>query len=238
LQVTTGVALMARRAQRPCLIDTDGYIVDGAAVAYKTELVNLVRPDLLVLMQRHDELAYYRLYARKGIAVVELRVEHESEKTREERIRARERAFRDYFRPAQQRRWPLGGVAFERGLLGHGEPLDIQQLSIILGCGVKGGWRAGTEASLVVEGSPHTVGTAKRALNVNAVRLYHWNDLKDLLVGCLQGGEYVGLGLVKNLTSEVVTLWTPVEQADGLQLGSLRVAGDGRHDPVRPLSHA
>lgn len=120
LQVTTGIALMTRRAERPCLIDTDGYIGDGAALAYKTELINLVRPDLLVLMRRGDELEYYRGFSRKGISVLELGVEHRKEKTREERVRGREEAFRSYFRSARLRRWPCAGVSFERRLLGHG----------------------------------------------------------------------------------------------------------------------
>lgn len=233
LQVTTGIALMARRAARPCLIDTDGYVADGAALAYKTELINLVKPDLLVLMQRGDELGYYKLYARKGIAIIDLPMDHQTEKTREERIRTREGAFREYFRTARHRRWPLSGVLFERRLLGRGEPLDTQPLSIVLGREVKGAWRAGHGASLVVEGLPHTVGTAKRALHVETVHLYNWTDLRDLLMGCLQDGEFVGLGVLKDLTSEDVALWTPVEQGDVLQLGSLRLSEDGRHESVR-----
>lgn len=231
--VTAGIALMAQRAERPCLIDTDGYIGDGAARAYKTELINIIRPDLLVLVQRREELDYYKLYTQKGIAVVELCVEHESEKTREQRVRAREKAFRDYFQAAEPRRWPLSKVHIERGLLGKGEPLDTQTLSIILGREVKGAWRSDNEASLVVEGYPHTLGTAKRAMNVDTVHVFHWSDIRDLLVGCLQDGEYVGLGVLRNVTPEDVSLWTPVEHAEVLQLGSLRVSEDGRHEHAR-----
>lgn len=236
LQVTTGIALMARRAERPCLIDTDGYIGDGVALAYKTELINLVQPDLLVLMQRWQELDYYRLFARKGIAVIDLRVEHRSGKSREERIRVREGAFREYFGAGQHRRWPLSAIRIERGVLGRGEALDLHQLSIILGCEVRGAWRAGHEVSLVVNSSPHTLGTAKRALNVERIHLYPWPSLCNLLVGCMDGGEYVGLGLLKDLSSDEVALWTPVERVDVLQLGALRVSEDGRHEPVRPFS--
>jgi polynucleotide 5'-kinase involved in rRNA processing len=227
---------MARCAERPCLIDTDGYIGDGAALAYKTELINLVQPDLLVLMQRRQELDYYQLFARKGIAVVDLRVEHQSEKSREERIRVREGAFREYFGAGHYRRWPLSAIRIERGALGRGEALDLQRLSIILGCEVRGAWRAGHEASLVVDSSPHTLGTAKRALNVERIHLYQWPTLRNLLVGCVHGGEYVGLGLLKDLSSEEVVLWTPVERVDVLQLGALRVSEDGGHEPVRPFS--
>jgi polynucleotide 5'-kinase involved in rRNA processing len=237
LQVITGIALMARRAERPCLIDTDGYIADGTARAYKTELINLVQPELLVLMQRRDELEYYTLYARKGIGVITLPVRHRSEKTREERIRAREQAFRNYFRPAEQRRFPLGGVYFERGLLGRGERLDTQMLSVILGREVKGAWKIGREATIVLDGTPQTLGTAKHVLDVDTLHLVPWANVKDLLVGCLHNGEYRGLGIVKDLTTEDVALWTPVDRTDVLQLGSLHVDVDGRHEAVRLASH-
>lgn len=233
LQVTTGIGLMTRRAARPCLIDTDGYIGDGAAVAYKTELVNLVRPDLLVLMQRRDELGYFNVFARKGVSVVDVPVEHHSAKTREERMQRRVQAFLEYFGAAGRRRWSLQDVWFERGLLGRGEALDVGQLSIILGCEVRAAWKAGRAVSLVVDSSPHTLGTAKRVLDVDVIHLYHWNSLRDLLIGCLRDGEYHGLGVLKDLTPEAVSLWTPVEGADVLQLGSLRVGEDGHHDPVR-----
>lgn len=192
LQVTTGIGLMTRRAARPCLIDTDGYIGDGAAVAYKAELVNLVRPDLLVLMQRTDELGYFKVFARKGVSVVDVPVEHRSAKTREQRMQRRAQAFLEYFGPARPRRWSLKDVWFERGLLGRGEALDAGQLSIILGCEVRAAWKEGRAVSLVVDSSPHTLGTAKRVLDVDVIHLYHWNRLNGLEKIYLGGSPWMG----------------------------------------------
>ena len=148
-------------------------------------------------------------------------------------MRTRERAFCDYFQSAQRQRWPLSEVRFERGLLGRGEPLDAQMLSIILGRDVKGAWKAGSEACFVLDGYPHSLGTAKRSLNVDSVHLYHWSDLRNLLVGCSQQGEYTGIGILKDLTSDDVVILTPGERGNVLQLGSLRVSDDGSHEQVR-----
>ncbi len=233
LQVATGVCLMAQRAERPCLIDTDGYIADGAARAYKAELINLIKPDLLVLLQRGHELDYYKLYAQKGIGVIDLAVSHGGQKTREERIAMRERAFRHYFRSATLREWRLEEIRFERGLLGHGEPLELEGLSKVLDCRVRAAWRLGSEATLVVEGYAYSLGTLKISLGVEQIHLYNWSDVQNLLLGCVLDGEFTGLGLLKDLSSEGVSIWTPVEEADVLQLGSLQVAEDGRHERVR-----
>jgi len=233
LQVTTGIALMAERAKRPCLIDTDGYLAERAARAYKTELINLVRPDVLVLMQRGHELDYYKLYAHKGIEVIDLAVAHRGLKTREERIRARERAFRSYFQSARLRRWAIEEIRFERGGLGFGEPLDVERLSKMLGCRVRGAWRSGPEVSLIVEGYAYSLGTLKASLGIEEIHLYNWRDIENLLVGCLLGGEFGGLGVIRDLTTEKIELWTPAEEAEVLVLGSLRVDGEGRHERVR-----
>jgi len=233
LQVMTGIALMAMRAERPCLIDTDGYLGESAARAYKTELINLVRPDLLVLMQREHELDYYKLFVRKGIEVIDLAVAHRGIKTREERIRAREQAFRSYFQGAKQRRWPLSEIKFERGLLGCGRSIETETLSKMLGCTVRAAWQGEDELVLVVEGYAYSLGTLRISLGVRRIHIYGWHDLENLLLGCVCDGEFLGLGLLKGLTSQDVEVWTPVERASVLQLGALRLDEKGRHERVR-----
>jgi hypothetical protein len=141
LPVLTGVAHCLREASRPLLIDTDGYISGDAARIYKSELIRIVRPDVLVLLQRSGELAYYKLYARQGITVIEIPVTHTGSKSREDRIRAREDAFRRYFHGASTRRWRFDELSVERALIGHGEPLDVTLLSNLLACPVVAAWR-------------------------------------------------------------------------------------------------
>jgi polynucleotide 5'-kinase involved in rRNA processing len=240
LQVTVGIALMAKRAKRPCLIDTDGYIAGGAARAYKTELINLIKPDVLVLLQRNHELDYYKLFARKGVDVLDLAVTHKGLKTREERIATREQAFRSYFQRPDVRlhRWALRELAIERGLLGCGESISPEELSFTSsGQSVKAGWRLGSEvAVLVVESyAPMEALRAwQAALGVERLHLYLWRELQNRLIGCLSDGEFCGLGVLREITSKHIEVLTPVERATTIQLGALRLDVEtGRHERVR-----
>jgi polynucleotide 5'-hydroxyl-kinase GRC3/NOL9 len=238
LQVTVGIALMTRRAKRPCLIDTDGYIADGAARAYKIELVNLIKPDVLVLLQRGRELDYYKLFARKGLDVIDLAVSHRGLKAREERVAVREQAFRHYFRGAELRRWSLGDLAIERGLLGCGESIPAQELGAVCrGDAVKAAWRLGSEAAILVLGSyvpTEALRGWQGALGVERLHLYTWRELRDRLVGCLHNGEFQGLGVLKRISPEHVEVLTPLERATVIQLGALRLdVASGRHERVR-----
>jgi polynucleotide 5'-hydroxyl-kinase GRC3/NOL9 len=229
VQLLAAVGQVLRGAKRPCLIDTDGYIAGEAARALKGEMINLVQPDLLVLLQRRGELDYFKLFARKGIEVLEVQVTHQGSKSREERIRAREESFRRYFRNASLRRWPLKGLQFERSPLGHGEPVEPALLEKILGCPVLGAWRAGAELTVVMDGYPQALGAAKELLQVEYIHLINRRELEGLLVGCLLEGRLVGLGIIKGLTSEWLELLTPAEEATLLQAGRLILNEDGRH---------
>jgi len=233
LQVLTGIAHCLRDASRPLLIDTDGYITGEAARAYKSELIRLVQPDVLVLLQRAGELAYYKLYAHQGITVIEVPVTHTGIKSREERIRAREAAFRRYFQSARLQRWGLAELGVERALIGHGESLEVTLLSNLLACPVIAAWRLPPTATLVVERWPYSLSAAQRALGVESLSVLLWDEIKDTLVGCGVGERLAGLGIVRELSSETISLWTPVECATTIQWGSLKVFADGRHVRVR-----
>ena len=233
IQLLSSVGQAIRGAKGPYLIDTDGYIGGEAARALKGELVNLVRPDVLVLLQRRGELDYFRLFARRGIKVVGLRVTHQGAKSREERIRAREEAFRDYFKGAELRRWPLKEIRFERSPIGHGERVDPGVLEEILGCRVLGAWRVGEELAAVIdiddERCLRHLKTAKELLGVDYIHLVNLSSLRNLLVGCLAGGRLQGLGIVRSLDGEWIEILTPAKEAMVLQAGRLIVHEDGRH---------
>ncbi|MFQ5850430.1 MAG: Clp1/GlmU family protein [Candidatus Binatia bacterium] len=233
LEVLTGIHRMQLKSARPCLIDTDGYIGEGAARAFKSEILNLVQPDLLVLLQRGGELDYYKLFTQKGVQVFDLRVEHPGSKLREERIRAREVAFRSYFAQAQLQSWHLNEVRFERALLGHGEPLQADALSRLLGCPVSAGWQTGRQAVIVVRGFASSLGATKLTLDADYIQLIHDSDLQNLLLGCQRGGEFEGMGILTAISSEQVEVLTPTRRATVLQVGSLRVRPDGSHGRAR-----
>lgn len=229
IQVLTGLKRMVSLSERPCLIDTDGYIDGGAARAFKGEMINLVKPDLLALLQRRGELDYYQFFARKGLDVIDVPIDHHGTKSREERIRAREAAFREYFETAELREWSLKELRFERSLLGHGELLDPQLLGKMLGCQVAAAWRLGDQATVVVDGYAQSLGTVKRALNLEYINLINRSSLGNLLLGCLDGSEFQGLGILKEMQDDKLRVLTPVKRATILQPGSLKVTEGGSH---------
>lgn len=229
VQLLSAVQAALRGAKRPCLIDTDGYISGEAARSLKGEMVNLVQPDLLVLLQRRGELDYFKLFARKGIEVLELKVTHQGSKSREERIRAREEAFRRYFQGASLRRWPLKELRFERSPIGHGEPIEPGLLEKVFGCPVFGAWRAGPELTAVVAGYAQGLGAAKELLGVEYIHLINRHELQNLLVGCLFEGRLAGLGIIKGLDGGWIEVLTPAKEATLLQVGRLILSEDGRH---------
>jgi len=238
LQVLAGVQKMVSKASRPCLIDTDGYIDEDAARAYKSELVNIIEPELLVLVQRQRELDYFKLYARKGIPVIELPVSHGGSKSREERIRARETAFRNYFTGARIHKWSLEELKFERALLGHGEALDVVTLSRLLGCPVLAGWKVGRRAIIVVSGFARAGAAVNLLSGIDEIRLVQNSDVRGLLVACLEEGELHGLGILKSISNENVEIFTPAERATILQAGSLQVREDGTHTRLRLTAYS
>lgn len=232
LQVLTGCYHMARKANRPCLIDTDGYIDDGAARALKSELINLIRPDLIILLQRAHELDYYKMYERKGIIVMELPVSHSGFRSHEERTQKREESFRRYFSRSELLRWDLRKLAFESSELGCGELLDTKIVAKTLGCEIITGWRSGRKATLVVNGTAAGVQGAKEVLGVDHLKIFQHSDLENLLLGCLMGEEFQGLGILKSITGDTVQVLSAVSQATILQVGSLRLRADGLHTRI------
>lgn len=228
LQVITGIKLMIAKARRPCFIDTDGYIQDQAALAFKSELVNLAAPTKLLLLQKSNELAYYRLYERKGIEVIEVKAQSEFKKTKQERIKARERAFRDYFDKASIKSINISQVGFERLSIGEGKRLDCETLTKMMDCDVLGAWEIGGQATVIVDGFAKSLGTVKRALNVGYVRLINLSDLKSLLVGCLKPGGDLNLGILKDIDKHKLKILTPAEKVSLIQAGSIQINHHGK----------
>ncbi|MCS6937008.1 MAG: Clp1/GlmU family protein [Candidatus Bipolaricaulota bacterium] len=117
-QVIDGVVYCLHRAERPCLIDTDGYVEGPEARAYKRALVQAVRPDLLVLLPRSKELEDFKNLASR---VIEVAAQNVGRKSVTRRIWAREEAFRHYFSQAQRRCWERRGLAVPSTI----EPEDL-----------------------------------------------------------------------------------------------------------------
>jgi polynucleotide 5'-hydroxyl-kinase GRC3/NOL9 len=229
LAVLTGTAKMAARARSPCLIDTDGYIKGPLAWTYKSELVSLIQPQTLVLLERERELEHYRIYSRKGIDVVNIKVHHGAYKNPQERLRHREEAFRRCFNGAKIRRVSFRDVKVERAPFGNGRPLAADKLARALGVPVRAAWKSNHETLLVADG------ILKQALpDKKGLRVIHASEIQNLLMGCLYQGEFQGLAILKKIESHAALILTRVKRVNVLQAGFLQVHEDGSHSRIRP----
>ena len=230
LGVLTGTARMVARARSPCLIDTDGYIKGSLARTYKSELISLIQPQTLVLLEREKELKDYRIYSRKGIDVVNIKVHHRVYKDRQERVLNREEAFRRYFKGAKVRRVSFKRVKVESAPIGNGRPLATGKLTRLLRVPVRAAWRSDEQTVLVADGTLK----AEASLGEKPLRVVHASEIQNLLMGCLYQGEFQGLAILKKIDSHGALIRTQAKRVNVLQPGFLQVHEDGSHFRIRP----
>lgn len=230
LAVLTGTAKITARARSPCLIDTDGYIKGSLARTYKSELVSLIQPQTLVLLEREKELEDYRIYSLKSIDVVNIKVHHRAYKDPHERLCNREQAFRRYFDGAKVRRVSFNGVKIERAPIGNGRQLAADKLTRVLGVPVRAAWASDQETVLVTDGTlkPRALGNEK------PLRAIHASEIRNLLMGCIYPGEFQGLAVLKKIDSHGALILTQAKRVNILQAGFLQVHEDGSHSRIRP----
>ena len=226
LPAVCGAVLMASRAKRPTLVDTDGYVAGPAGRSYKGALVELLRPDLVVLLKR-DETPSFSL-PRSGVEVVCVRLVGVRRKDREARARTRTHAFRKHLAQGEEVKLPWGDLRIEGSLLGMGEVIPAEEFSKLLGCQVVLARRCGDEAIAVIEGRPLSVAAAKCFLRLSSLYLVQSRDLAGLLVGCFRDGRFTGLGRVVEVDEEGLTVAVPDGvPPEALRLGSLRLSSIG-----------
>lgn len=222
-----GVLRMARRARRPLVVDTDGFIAGNAGRAYKLALIEALDPDLVVFLPKGTELEPLRLSC--DVEAVCVRVLGVRQKTREERINAREANFRAEFARCRDVEVPWEGIRWRGTLLGLGEPVDPNTLSKMLGCDVYFARRLGGEAVAVVDGKPLSAGAVKAFWGLEEFYLIPKTYLDDRLIGCFRGGRFVGLGRVSRAMPEKLVLSVPGgEVPEAIQPGCLRITASGR----------
>ncbi|MFP4589603.1 MAG: Clp1/GlmU family protein [Candidatus Acetothermia bacterium] len=102
IQVMTGIAKMAYKSTSPCVVDTDGWIEGEGAQLYKCELIDLLEPDILILLEREDELEGFRTNL-SASHLIRLPAQNRGTKSAGERATNRTRSFKYYFYRAKNR---------------------------------------------------------------------------------------------------------------------------------------
>ena len=221
------------------IVNTPGWVFGGPGRALQLYTLELIDPELLVAIQREDELEH--LLA--SVSQAKVRRLHVSAEVRprstSERASLRAMHLGRYFESANRLLLDLRKVRFERCFLHTGKPINIETL------GTR--WKI-LHAEKLPEG---LLVVTRRALSENALRelearfgqvkVIVEGSEKNLIVGLVNDvKELLGIGIIEKIDYERgrMTVITPVEDAGGvaaLQFGSMRIKPSGEEiGTIRP----
>lgn len=214
LPLVIGTANLAHQASAPfIIIDTTGLIHDTGRVL-KNYKIEAVRPDVIVALERRNELAPIRV-ANRHAHFIRLKPSRAARpKDNGERIEVRTRAYARHFANANRLELPLEALAFQRTLLFTGKPAARE-----------GAVHAEqTAEGLLIVGAPDRAPSGSKVLPVGFEH--------SLLCGVAdKTGRCRGLGIIDRIdfSSRVLALTTAVgsDQARIVQFGDLYVTPDG-----------
>ncbi len=202
LEVAVGARVLADQAREfgvnHLVVNTSGLVAGGVAVRLKRAQVELLRPALILSLEREAELS--PLLLALGEAALRVRLPKSPKARRrfpEERRLYREGRFRRFFQQAQEIRLPLSAV-HGRGLgWGEGRQLtaaERRELAGRLGTPVLAGESAGRRLVLLTAGEPTKAGLE----DFPVLQVTPWMACHHRLVGLLdRGHRTLALGLIR-----------------------------------------
>ena len=180
VQVVGGISKMAKDCDLPCFVDTDGWVEGGAAGVYKSELIELLEPDKVILLEKENELENFCSQISEE-RMVRLNAQTLRGKSPGERAANRARRFKYYF---------FRGKCFFKS------------------------WD-----SVKVGGS---------LVDLKGRRELETGRHKNRLAGCYRGFDFECLGIIREVRSEGIEVYTLSKKFDTLKLGKIKVEPSGR----------
>ncbi|WP_297499935.1 Clp1/GlmU family protein [Thermococcus sp.] len=221
---------MALREADVVIIDTTGF-VSGIGAEMKRLKAELVRPDVMVLLERRNELGGLAKSLSKYGEVIRLGVSELARvHSREERREVRFSKWRAYFKGASPIEVNLGEIQVTGTSLFSGRPLTVEEKALLeelFKWVILAGWKGNryTVVKADVEAVPHHYSRALQAVD--------FDRLSNLLVGFIDGdGLCPSLGVLKwvNFTAGTAQVLTPLDSLNGieeLRFGRMRVLETG-----------
>jgi polynucleotide 5'-hydroxyl-kinase GRC3/NOL9 len=214
LPLIIGTARLAREARAMfIIIDTTGLVHESGRVL-KNYKIEAVRPDVIVMLERRNELAAIRM-ANQHLPIIRIEPSRKARgKDDYEKIEVRRRSFARHFAGAALLEFPLESLIFQRTLLFTGKPIEL-------------------------EGALHAERTAEGTVIIGAAvappadsKLLPSGFERNLLCGIAGAtGRCLGLGIIDNIdfAGGTIALTTPVERdkVGIVQFGDLYVMPDG-----------
>lgn len=245
LEMVGGIHKLGRRSysynNSLLLVNTCGLVAGGAARELKFHAVDIVSPRFVVALQKEVEVEHllYPHAFRSGLLIRRLPVPPEAKAlTREARLAARERRFKEYFRGAGFQDIFLSDVGVHGPGLKTGVRLgfrDINRLSKIIQGIVVYAELASDRLFLLVDGdyADEELYGAREQYGVREVVALRTRELDHLLVG-LNDGQNICLALgilrsidVKEQVIKVITPLRDIAPVRIISIGTLRVSPAG-----------
>jgi polynucleotide 5'-hydroxyl-kinase GRC3/NOL9 len=209
-----GTARLAREAHGEfVVIDTTGLVHESGRIL-KNYKIEAVRPDVVVAVERRNELAPIRM-ANQHVPVIKIEPSRKAHgKDDYEKIEVRRRSYARHFAGAALLEFSLKALIIQRTLLFAGEPVEV-------------------------EGATHAERSAEGILIVGAPvapppdsKLLPLGFERNLLCGLADAtGQCLGLGIIDRIdfAGSTIALTTPVERDKVriVQFGDLYVTPEG-----------
>ncbi|MCF7875510.1 hypothetical protein K9M06_00490 [Candidatus Bipolaricaulota bacterium] len=229
VQVMTGISRLLPDKPTSCLIDTDGWIEGDAARVYKGELISLVKPDKLLLLEEENELENFATFLPEK-RVISLDASHSGSKSRGERAANRQKKLKRYFYRLErlQRDWEeirVGGTG-----LGRGKRIPAKQLKSNYSDKVLAAWQIGEKLTLLSERRIDKDSSHKDSAKTNKT-VYPVKNLKYRLIGCYHDLIFQGMGIITEIDSRGLEVLVPGNEFNMIKLGKKRVKPSGRTLP-------
>lgn len=233
LPVLTGLSVLLKKARAEAdflVVDTPGWVQGDGARALKRAELEILQPELVVLMQRGDELEHLvrHLSSRK---VVRLAVSKKASPTSQmDRKKLRELLSCRYFQNAKELEIPFSQVATDRCYLLTGKSISLEGA---LYAEKLSGW----EGTLVV--------TEKVLENLPSSWPQNLGKIKNVVAGTERGllvallgkeQECLALGRIEKIDfkKKHFILQSPyggaIQNICGIQFGSLKIKPNGEED--------
>lgn len=214
----TGIARLAKRAEEAdfLLVDTTGWVFGDGARLLKRAKYEILEPDLVVALQRSDEIEHL-LAVIPDEKVVRLKVSRKASPTSAEvRQRLREMVAKKWVKGFALVKVPLEKIKFDRAYFGTGKKVDVEGSA----------WAEEFPDGFLV--------IAEKFVSVpnKKVKFFKKGGEKNVLVGILdENEETVGIGIIDHIDFEESRLYlytdVPPSKIKVVQIGSLKLKPSG-----------
>ena len=213
------------------IIDTPGWVHGEKARALHRSEIEMLNPDVIILLQRNDELEHLvKNYSPEKVVRIAV-TKGPSPRNHEERKGLRETMYKKYLKHAGYVELDLDEIQTDRAYFKTGKEIKLEGIQYI--------WAerlSGLEGLLLVTERPLSEEESimvKREVGVYNLKNILAGNEKNILVGLLDSmGDVLGIGIIDRIDYKArkIRIFTPVkdkEKIRTIQFGSLRLTPEG-----------